>query len=138
MRPTVTAILMLVASVILTPAGVFGGAALTSEEPSQFFNAYLVAFVLITGFIGGVFIGAAAIASWSVVSAFSRPVRAIGTGGGTLLAAEAVGLVTGVPSDSVATSLSLFLAPGILVAISTAIIAALARRRVPQRSPGPN
>jgi len=131
MRPTVTAILILIGAVVATVAGLFLTAAIVADKPSEFFNAFLVAFVVTTGCVGGLFVGAAAIAAWSVVSARPRPVRAIGTAVGTVLATGAVAVVVGMPTGTVAETLPLFAPAGVLAAISTATVAALARRRVP-------
>jgi len=126
MRPAITVLLIVVGAAIATVVGLFLAAAISSDEPEEFFNVYLVVFVLMIGGIGGLVVGGAAAIAWSVVADRSRLVRATCTGLATLLAMAALVVFVALPTGSIGEMLLLFIPAGILAAIATGAAASFA------------
>ncbi len=126
MRPAITVLLIVVGAAIATVVGLFLAAAISSREPEEFFNVYLVAFVLLVGGVGGLVVGGAAAIAWSVVAARSRLVRATCTGLATLLAMAALAVFISFPTGSFGAGFLLFVPAGILAAITAAAAGAFA------------
>jgi hypothetical protein len=134
MRPALTVVLIVIGAAVATVLGLLLAAAMTSNDPDEFFNVYLMIFVVAVGGGGGLLVGGASAIVWSVVATRSRVVRATCTGLAALVFMTLGVVLVSYPTGGVGSLLLMFLPSGVLAAITTASVAALARQ--PTGDPG--